>query len=97
VLVGGGVAEPDRPAARVARPAVERSLGLGMLAVEGEQHGQTRPVEPGRVQQPTHELAGLLGLAGAEERADADAGVARPGEAVVPVADAAEVLGQRAG
>jgi hypothetical protein len=97
VLVGGAVADPDRPAVGVAGPAVELALGSGVLAVEGEQHGQPGPVEPGGVQQPGHELAGLRGLPGAEEGADPDAGVAGPGEAVVPVADAAGVLGQRAG
>jgi hypothetical protein len=61
-----------------------------VLAVEREQHGQPRPVEPARVQQPTEERARFVGLAHAEERTDADAGVARPGEAVVPVAHATD-------
>lgn len=47
------------------------------------------------MQQPEHEGPGLLGLLGGEERRDAERGVARPGEAVVPVACPTDELGQR--
>ena len=49
------------------------------------------------MEQPGEEVAGLVLFADAEEGADADAGVAGPGVAVVPVADPAGVLGERGG
>ena len=97
MLVGGAVADPDGPAVGVAGPVVERAFGRGMFAVQGEQDGKARPVEAAGVQEPGEEHAGFVFLAGAEEGADADARVARPGEAVVPVADPAEHFGQRGG
>ena len=97
VLVGCVVTDPDRSAAGVAGPTGELAFRRGVLAVQGEQHGQAGPVQPGGVQRPGHEQAGLLGLADAQEGADADAGVAGPGEAVVPVANATRVLGQGRG
>ena len=69
--------------------------GRGVLAVQREQDGKPRPVEPARVQQPREELVGFVLLADAEKCADADARVAGPREAIVPVADAAEHFGQR--
>jgi hypothetical protein len=95
MLIGGTVAVSHRPAAEVPGPAGELPLHAGTPAVKGQQDGKARAVQPGGVLQPGHEPAGLLVLADAQERADADAGVARPREAVVPVADAAGVLGQR--
>jgi hypothetical protein len=95
MLVGGGVAEPHRPAARVPRPAGDLPFRDGAAAVNGQQDGKAGAVQPGGVQQPGHEPAGLLVLAHAQERADADAGVAWPRVPVVPVADPADVLGQR--
>jgi len=65
-----------------------------VLAVQRQQDRQAGPGKPGGVQQPGHEQAGLVGLADAEEGADADAGVSGPGVAVVPVADTAGLLGQ---
>src|SRR6185295_10793088 len=47
--------------------------------------------------QPVHEVAGLLDEADAHERVRREGGVADPGVAVVPVAPAAQVLGQAAG
>ena len=97
VLVGGAVADPHGLAVGVARPAFERVLAAGAASVEGEQHRKPRPVEPAGVEQPGQEPAGLVDLAHAEERGDADAGVAGPGEAVVPVAAPTDVFGQRGG
>ena len=97
MLVGGAVADPDRAAVGVSGPVVERALGTRMLAVQRQQHGKARSVEATGVQEPAEEHAGFACLADAEERPDADAGVARPREAVVPVADPAERLGQRRG
>ena len=92
VLVGGAVADPDGLAVGVAGPACEVALGVGVAAVEGEQDGEPGPVESAGVEQPGQEPARLVDLADAEEGGDADAGVAGPGEPVVPVADPAEVL-----
>src|SRR5829696_7784521 len=89
VLVGGAVADPDRAAVGIAGPAVQLPFRGGAAAVEGEQDGQAGPVQAAGVQQPGVEVAGFAVLADAEERADADAGVAGPGVAVVPIADPA--------
>jgi hypothetical protein len=72
---------------------VELAFGAWVAAVEGEQHGQAGSGEPSGVQEPGEEPAGLGELVDAEEGGDADARVAGPGVAVVPVADAAGVLG----
>jgi hypothetical protein len=66
-----------------------------VAAVEGEQDGQAGPVQAAGVEQPGVEVAGLVVFADAEEGADADAGVAGPGIAVIPVADPAGVFGER--
>ena len=97
MLVGGAVADPDGLAVCVARPSVERAFGTRMLAVQGEQHREARAVEAARVQKPGEEHLGFVFLAAAEKRADPDARVARPREAVVPVANAAEHFRQRSG
>jgi hypothetical protein len=68
-----------------------------VAAVEGQEDGESRAVETAGVEQPGEEVAGFVVLAGAEEGADADAGVAGPGEAVVPVAHAPGIFGERGG
>ena len=95
MLVGGAVADPDGLAVGVAGPASEGVLGIGVAAVEGEQHGESGPFESTGVEQPGQEPSRLVDLADAEEGGDADAGVAGPGEPVVPVANPAEVFGER--
>ena len=95
MLVGGAVADPHRSCCRVARPSSELALGSGMATVKGEQHREPWSRETARMQEPGQESAGFVGLAGAEEGADADAGVARPSEPIVPVADPAQMLRQR--
>ncbi|HYX44674.1 MAG TPA: hypothetical protein VE760_06485 [Acidimicrobiales bacterium] len=97
VLVGGVVADADRHAAGVTRPPVQLVFGGWTLAVEGEQHRESRTVEAGGMEQPGQEPPSLVGLAHSEEGGDADAGVAGPRVAVVPVALAAGVLGERGG
>ena len=54
-------------------------------------------MQPAGVQQPTQETARLLELADREKRRDADRRIPGPGVAVIPVADAARMLGQRCG
>ena len=97
VLPRRPVAEAYRPAAGVPGPGGKLAFGRRMPAVEGEQDRQAAPVQPAGVQQPGREQAGFGGLADAQEGADADAGVARPRVTVVPVADAAQIFGQRCG
>ena len=95
VLVGGAVADADRAAVGVAGPAVEFPFRRRVAAVEGEQDGEAGPVQAAGVEQPGEEVAGFVVFADAEERADADAGVAGPGVAVVPVAGPAGVFRER--
>ena len=95
VLVGGTVADADRAAVGVAGPAVELPFRCRVAAVEGEQDREAGPVQAAGVEEPGVEVAGFVVFADAEEGADADAGVAGPGVAVVPVADSAGVLRER--
>ena len=97
VLVGGAVAGSHRHAVGVAGPAGKLPFAWCVAAVQGEQRRQAGPLQPAGVQQPGEEAAGLVEFADAEERGDADAGVAGPDVAVVPVAYAAGILGQRGG
>jgi hypothetical protein len=55
------------------------------------------PLEAAGMEEPAKEVLCFLRLTRAEESADADAGVPRPGVPVVPVAYAAGVLGQGGG
>jgi hypothetical protein len=95
VLVVGAVTDADRSAVGVAGPAVEFPFRGWVAAVEGEQDREAGPVQAAGVEQPGVEVAGFGVLADAEKGADADAGVAGPGIAVVPVADPAGVFGER--
>ena len=95
MLVGGAVADAYGPAVAIARPIVERSFVGRTFAVQRKENGKTRAIEPARVQQPREERARLSVFAGAEEGVDADARVARPRVAVVPVADPADLFRQR--
>ena len=97
VLAGGAVADPHGAAVGVAGPAVELGFGWSGPTVEGEQHREAGSGQAAGVEQPGEEGAGLLRLAGGEEGGDPDGGVAGPGVAVVPVAAAADPLGQRGG
>jgi hypothetical protein len=63
--------------------------------MQREEDREPGTIQPGGAEEPGQEGTGLVLLADAEEGVDADAGVARPGVAVVPVADAAEYFGQR--
>jgi len=65
--------------------------------VQGEQHRKPGPLEAAGMQKPGQEAPSLADVPKAEEGSYADAGVAGPGEAVVSVADPAQVLGERLG
>ena len=95
-LRGGGVADPDRARAPVA-VELERALGCALAAVEAVEDLQARVGELGRVQQPPEERLGLARAAELQEGLERECRVAHPAEAVVPVALAADLLGQRGG
>ena len=90
----GVVADPDgtRPAVAV---QLERALRRALAAVEAVEDLQARAGELGCVQQPPEERLGLPRAAQMQERLEREGRVAHPAEAVVPVALAADLLGQR--
>lgn len=97
VLGPGGVSDADGTAPQVAGPSLELSLVGRRGADEAEQRPEPGAVEAAGVQQPVQEGSGLLVPAGGQEGGDADAGIAGPGVAVVPVAEPAHLLGKRGG
>src|SRR5690349_3566164 len=94
VLIGRIVADPHRPTVGVPWPSGQRALAGGVPPVQTEQYRQAGTLEAGRGEQPGHEPASLILLTDPTEGADAAAGVARPGVAVVPVAGPTELFGQ---
>ena len=100
-LVGGAVADPHRRRAAVALEVVEHLLGELGAAVDPV-HDLQRARLAGRgvaeaVGEPVHERRRLLGEPEAQQGVEGERGVADPGVAVVPVALAAELLGQAGG
>ena len=96
VLVGRGVADPHRRAAGVTRPVAPahvRTLGCLPCRVSSTgRRGRSRRVA---LSSQAMKARASSCLPDAQEGADADAGVAGPGVAVVPVAHPAEHLRQR--
>ena len=90
----GVVADPDRARAAVA-VQLERALWRALAAVEAVEDLQARVGQLRRVQQPPEERLGLARAAQLQERLEREGRVAHPAEAVVPVALAADLLGQR--
>ena len=68
------------------------TAGLAIEVVEDLEAGVD-----GEVAEPLHEVGGLLLEAQLEERVQREAGVAQPGEPVVPVPLAADPLGEARG
>jgi hypothetical protein len=97
VLIGSGVADTDGRRAHVAFPMRERLLGWERLAVNCE-NGWERLAGAGMfggvVLQPIDKAGGFLIKAQTNESVDGEGGVANPGEAVVPVASAADYFGE---
>ena len=96
-LPGRGVADPHRARSLVARQPVDLPLVEPPLAP-----GPVHDLHLGRVagrrpQQPAPPGHGLLVEAAAHQRLEGQGGVAQPAEPVVPVATAAQRLGQRGG
>ena len=93
------VADPHRARVAVARPV--RVLDLRQLGPPVDPvHDLQRPRRPDlplarAVGEPAHERRGLLGEAEPEQAVERERGVADPRVAVVPVALAADLLGQR--
>src|SRR5205807_292979 len=92
MLVGSTVADAHGTAVSVARPVDQLPLGEDVSAENGEYRGKSGPLEAAGVQKPGHEATGFVGLVEAQKRADADAGISGPSEAVVPIADPAWLL-----
>ena len=94
-LLGRGVADADRPRALVAGQLVELELGQAPLAADPVHDLDRRRVAGADAQQEVAEGQRLVGVAGGEQRLEREHRVAQPAVAVVPVAHAADVLGQR--
>ena len=100
-LVGGAVADPDRPRAAPALEMIQALLDQVRGAVHPV-HDLQRPGTLARlflrpVPEPGAERGGLLHVAQAEQRVDGERAVPDPGVAVVPVALPAFLLGQPGG
>ena len=96
-LLDRAVADPDRPRVGVAGQVVEGDLGQPPRPVDGVHDLHLGGVAGDGAQQPVPPDVGLLGVAGLDQRVEGERGVAEPAVAVVPVALAPEVLGQRGG
>ena len=99
-LVVGEVADPDRPGAGVPGQGVDDRLGAQLVAVDGVERVQPLRVPAGALDaavHPAQQRLGLLDGAEVDQRAGGHRRVAQPAVAVVPVADAAQLLGQRGG
>ena len=97
-LVPRAVADAHRPAVAVTGQRVElvlRDEALAADAVHDLQALPAREAAGGGVGEEVEEPARLEAAPARRERADREAGVAHPRVAVVPVADAADLLGQR--
>ena len=98
-LVVRGVADPDRPGARVAGQALDD--GLGGQRRPGDRVQRVQPLRAGGVgqdpAQPGQEPLGLRGGAEVHQRVDRHGAVPQPAVPVVPVPGAADPLRQRGG
>ena len=97
-LAVGGVADAHRPRAGVAGQRLDDGLGAELEPFDGVERVQPLRVAAGARDAPVDPVQERLGLgerAEVDEHARRHRGVAQPAVAVVPVADAAELLGQR--
>ena len=90
-----GVADAHRRRARVTGQPWQHRLAEDALAGDAVQHGEVLRPPGRRPQQPLAPCAGLVAIAGEQQRIERERGVAQPAEPVVPVAHAADALGQR--
>ena len=96
-LVAGPVADSHRLRAAVARQLRQLALARVLRAVEAVEHLEPRLGQARGVHQPPEEGVRLVVVAEPQHRVERPARVAQPGEAVVPVAAAADPLRQRGG
>ena len=101
-LVGGAVADPHRARAAVALPVVERLLDEVGGAVDAVHDVQRAAVAAGALPRPGPAASAPNAAASSvnprpSSAYDREGGVADPGVAVVPVALAADLLGQAGG
>ena len=99
-LAVGRVADPDRPRAGVAGQGVDDGLGPELEPVDRVERVQPLRVAAGALDaavDPAQQRLGLLERAEVDQRPRGHRRVAQPAVAVVPVADAAELLRQRRG
>ena len=92
-----GVADPHGGRPLVARQPVELALVQAALPREPVHDLDVGGVAGDGAQEPLAPRLGLLARAGLQHREERQRGVAQPAEAVVPVALAADPLGQRRG
>ena len=99
-LVPGAVADPDRARCPASPPGGAASRSVRSCSPPIAEHDLQRAVGDracGRAGHEVEELVGLVGAGRDPQRLHGEAGVAHPGVAVVPVALAADRLGQRGG
>src|SRR5882724_8965177 len=96
-LAGRAVAHPHRPRAAVAVQGGQGVLRDARLAVHVVEHPELGMAHPRGIEEPGEEGLPLLLVAQVEERGQGPGGIARPAVAVVPVARAADRLGERGG
>lgn len=96
-LLDGGVADTDGRG--VAVPGQPRQLGLRQPPLTGQPVHDLQIVGGAyhRAQQPVPPGVGLVQIARGQQAVQGEAGVTQPAVAVVPVAYAAQLLGQRGG
>ena len=94
-LLVGGVADAHRPRPAPALEVIERHLGEAAPAVDRIHHLQRLRAAGGAALDEAAKAVGLGRTPEAAERAHREDRVADPAEAIVPVALAARVLGQR--
>jgi hypothetical protein len=94
-LRGGGVAGPHRAGVLVAGQPAQLQLGQAAFPRRAVHDLQLGRVAGNHAQQPVAPAPGLLAVAGPQQRVQGERGVAQPAVPVVPVAGAAELLGQR--
>jgi hypothetical protein len=96
-LVDGAVADPHRPGLLIAGQPVQLLLGDPPLAGHAVQDLHLPRLAGDGPQQPLAPRLGLVDQPGQHQRRQGEGRVPQPAVAVVPVADPAELLGQRGG
>ena len=91
------VADPHGPAALVAGQMRQLELRQVAFAQRAVEDLEVRRVAADGAQQPVAPRARLVEETGPEQRVEREGGVAQPAVAVIPVAAAAELLGQAGG